>query len=78
MQNTVRKNNICTKGLFCFGKKYIYFFFHYIYIYIELSVLQNKSKTPRDKGSQNMYNNFTKKKKKLFIVTWIDFLESYH
>lgn len=64
MQNTVRKNNICTKGLFCFGKKYIDFFFHfiYMYIYIELSVLQNKSKTPRDKGSQNMYNNFTKKK----------------
>lgn len=61
MQNTVRKNNICTKGLFCFGKKYR-LFFHFIYIYIELSVLQNKSKTPRDKGSQDMYNNFTKKK----------------
>lgn len=32
MQNTVRKNNICTKGLFCFGKKYIVFF-HFLYIY---------------------------------------------
>lgn len=56
------------QGLFCFGKKYIYFFFSlYIYIYIELSVLQNKSKTPRDKGSQNMYNNFTKKKKNYLL-----------
>lgn len=52
MQNTVRKNNICTKGLFCFGKKYIDFFFHFIYMYIYIYRAECFTKQKQDTKGQ--------------------------